>query len=917
MTGILPDANETVKIRIQTILQNAEDTHKSVEELAKLFQAVAKEAKVSLDVAASAVRDLGIYIESDITKALSLAKAFDKLAGSKNSLLAKSPAFIDRTAKEQESLLIQEKKLALENAELQVYKSQLAELEKMKAVDAARLDPALPQNRDYAIPVNGEQASLATRKIQEAEEGLTKTTRPLTQAQQELGQALEQMGKKSGQAGKGLWSLTNLARTAIGTFEAMAIFFLTQLVGNAIKKTIDSISQLEQALIKLNIAERAISASGVDITPGQLADITKSVADAYDTVSKIDAAKMVSNLAVLTKDLKLTADQYKELALAIPLVAQQAGVSIDSATEQVINGLTKSGKGWADLGITVDAEIIRQRAVSDGIVASADAYNKLTAEQKQQVEVQALINILLDNTNENLAEQENYLNTIEGQTKASSAEWEDLLATLGQISRPTLIQFLKEVTETLKNINDWLESNRDKWAQWSATLAGAASLVGSVMQAMSNPALYANPVYWKKSIEDAKMAYNDALELAQKMEELGKDTPTAPQSKEPPKVDEDLQKALEKMNNEILEAQLKLAQDMEDAAIDLGRKLEDITIEYARKRADAEIDYMSTVASINADYQNTVADIQSDQAQANAEAHADELQREAEFQEQMRQLKERFLMDLEDALHSRDARQVLRLIKQYNMDKENAEREFALQQENAQREQALRNEEFARKRADAERERKAKLDEAQRDYQEKLAKLAADEAAERTAAELAYQRKMQDLEREMQNRLEIVAANLVAEFNLTKDGLDAIVALYKKYYAEVAQIYAAMQSMMAGQANLGGGSTGGSSGKPTGGGSSGGGGGNIKPMAEGGVVFANRPTKAVFGEAGMEMATFTPLGRQGKDVNKIFSNLGGNSGNSSGAIGIEVLLSPDLEGRIVQNTLSQTANVIMKVQRSK
>ena len=39
--------------------------------------------------------------------------------------------------------------------------------------------------------------------------------------------------------------------------------------------------------------------------------------------------------------------------MAIPLVAQQAGVSIDNATEQVITGLTKSGRGWADLGITV------------------------------------------------------------------------------------------------------------------------------------------------------------------------------------------------------------------------------------------------------------------------------------------------------------------------------------------------------------------------------------------------------------------------------------------------------------------------------------------------------------------------------------------------------------------------------------
>lgn len=844
--GILPDSNDAVNIPINLYTDSAKKMQKDVESLADAIRKLARETQVSMDIAAAAFKQSGAFLNQNVTKALSLAKAQEKV------------------------------------------------------------------NQSSGIGSGSSLNSLIS-----AQSNATQSAESLAQATQKSNSAIKQIAPASQQAGKGLWSLTNLARTAIGTFEAMAIFFLTQLVGNAIKKLIESVSQLEQSLIKLTIAERAISAAGVDITPAQLSDIVKTVADAYDTVSRIDAEKMVSNLAVLTKDLGLAADQYKSLAMAIPLIAQQAGVSIDSATEQVINGLTKSGKGWADLGITVDAAIIKQRAVSDQLVESADAYNKLTAEQKQQVEVQALINILLDNTNENLKEQGNYLNTIEGQSKSASAEWEDFLATLGQISRPAIIQFLREVTETLKSLNDWLESNRGKWAEWSAVVAATSSILGSVMRANANPALYANPMYWRKALDDAKAAYNEALALNKQLEDIGRDTPTASKGNTTLENNEDLQKALEKMNNEILEAQLKLAQDMEDAAIDLGRKLEDITIEYARKRADAEIDYMNSVSDINADYQNTIADIQSEQAQANAEAHADELQREAEFQEQMRQLKERFLMDLEDALHNRDARQILRLIKQYNLDKEQAEREYALQQENAQREQALRNEEFARKRADAERERKAKLAEAQRDYQEKLAKLAADEAAERAAAELAYQRKMQDLEREMQNRLEIVAANLVAEFNLTKEGLDAIVALYKKYYAEVAAIYAAMQAMMAGQANLGGGSTGGSSGKPTGGGSSGGGGGNIKPMAEGGVVIANRPTKAIFGEAGMEVATFTPLGRQGKDVNKIFSNLGGSSGDSSGAIGIEVLLSPDLEGRIVKNTLSQTANVIMKVQRSK
>jgi hypothetical protein len=67
----------------------------------------------------------------------------------------------------------------------------------------------------------------------------------------------------------------------------------------------------------------------------------------------------------------------------------------------------------------------------------------------------------------------------------------------------------------------------------------------------------------------------------------------------------------------------------------------------------------------------------------------------------------------------------------------------------------------------------------------------------------------------------------------------------------------------------------------------------------------------------MELATFTPIGRSGSDVNKLFSSIGGGGGSGGGAINIELLLSPDLEARIVKNTLGQTANIITRTQRTK
>jgi hypothetical protein len=45
------------------------------------------------------------------------------------------------------------------------------------------------------------------------------------------------------------------------------------------------------------------------------------------------------------------------------------------------------------------------------------------------------------------------------------------------------------------------------------------------------------------------------------------------------------------------------------------------------------------------------------------------------------------------------------------------------------------------------------------------------------------------------------------------------------------------------------------------------------------------------------------------------SSIGG-SGGSGGKVGIEITLSPDLEHRITENTLSKTGDIITKVRRS-
>ena len=88
-------------------------------------------------------------------------------------------------------------------------------------------------------------------------------------------------------------------------------------------------------------------------------------------------------------------------------------------------------------------------------------------------------------------------------------------------------------------------------------------------------------------------------------------------------------------------------------------------------------------------------------------------------------------------------------------------------------------------------------------------------------------------------------------------------------------------------------------------------------MAEGGTIIARKPTVAVFGERGTEAATFTPIGRTGTDVNKVFGDVGGFGSGVGGNIKLNVSLSPDLEARIVDNSMKQVAVVIEHVRRER
>jgi hypothetical protein len=266
-------------------------------------------------------------------------------------------------------------------------------------------------------------------------------------------------------------------------------------------------------------------------------------------------------------------------------------------------------------------------------------------------------------------------------------------------------------------------------------------------------------------------------------------------------------------------------------------------------------------------------------------------------------------MDLDEALHARDARQILRLIKAYNLEKAQLLRQEAARKKDKQRE-------ISTEQSQIEQDRKQKIRDAQIDYERKKQEIALNDAREREEAQRDYDRKRADLQRHLDEKMKTLGRHLVQEYNLTLDGAKAVYMALKAYYGENGYMqqlftwYAAMKEAILNQP-VGTTPTATNQGYIVAPGTT-----TITPQtvpggfAEGGTILANRPTKILFGENGLEMARITPLGKTGKDVNKLFGSLSSGSGGIGGDLKLRIALSDGLIAEIVDTSLYNVSSVI-------
>jgi hypothetical protein len=372
---------------------------------------------------------------------------------------------------------------------------------------------------------------------------------------------------------------------------------------------------------------------------------------------------------------------------------------------------------------------------------------------------------------------------------------------------------------------------------------------------------------------------------------------------------EEQETALEEFEQNIKDMAIDIARELEQDSIDLGRKLDDLDMDYERQLEQITEDYNRAVADAN---ENAMEDI----ADANAKYRDEELKAEDDYQKKLQHLREQFLFDLEDALRERDARQILRLIRQYNLDKKNIVKE-------GDEKKLERQRQLAEELADIEKQRQRKLADLIQDADYKRQKAQGDWIQDRADAQKRFDQDQVDEEVRNKNKLQDLVDALVEQGLATKAGAQAIVDILMTYFGpggytdaiynylvariQYAAIVAATAASILGMSTAGGGGSGGT--KP---GTAGG--NQPRQFASGGAMVASRPTTAVFGEGGEpELAVFLPLSKLKNPTVSAASMVGGNNGK----IKLEVLLSPDLEARIVQQAANNVAATITRIQREK
>lgn len=719
---------------------------------------------------------------------------------------------------------------------------------------------------------------------------------------------------------------------------------IANIVGNLIQGFQDLISvgiEYERILVRLRAASQLWEKMGSPFSVEDMKGLASQVTAAFPIFSDKQALEGVANISIIARNLALTTEETNQFFKAVSAVSVLMGKDLSEAAREA--GLAISS-GYSEslqkMGFNINKAVIAQRALALGFERSQGDFS-------QEAKAQATLSLILEQTNSVYEVALEYQNSTPGKVDKATASWNNLVVTIsdrlspaiGNVAtgldtafiafnnilealKPISGEFIPDFIKRFFSLNDVVTTVLQTFVIFGAGVVSVIVTIRRVVAGDLSVITGGLNEFMETYMKAFEMIKSDVFPTKPKVEGGfggGADVPAGPV------VDS---KKLEGLQEELLE-------DMQS----FGDRANKITREFYEKQVRLQTEYEQDVRRENEDYEIDRQAIISDANNKIAEAQEDFRQKEkddeAKFQLEMKELRDKFLFDLEDALRNRDAGQVLRLIQQFKMNKEHLIDEHNL--EKKQRAENFRDElndikdQTAQKLALLAQEHNLKLQRMQEDYLQQKAVNAQEEADQMNDLKLAAQRRLEEYSREV-----------AQEMGLRQGGAQAIYDLLAQYYgpqglfdslydysynsliaktAAMAQQMQALYNQYAGTAAAMG--SGLPSTAPTSTPKSSGGGGkkglNAISMAQGGTIVASKPTPIIMGDAGLEVGTFRPLNAGKVSSSNIPNFTDGAAAGGGGNSKIELMLwlSPDIEAKIVNKSVDAFTDVVTSVRRNR
>lgn len=374
--------------------------------------------------------------------------------------------------------------------------------------------------------------------------------------------------------------------------------------------------------------------------------------------------------------------------------------------------------------------------------------------------------------------------------------------------------------------------------------------------------------------------------------------------------------AAQGMSADVTQAMNEVTQAIEDGVKDweegLAKAQQSFRDAVANILLDSQRARFDAATKLSRDLRDIDAKAGEDRLKTIRNAQVEEKRLREDFQRQLRDLETKYLFELEDAVRERDARQVLLLMRRFNLEKNAATDDFNTKQKRLREDTKFELAEIERRRQIARQQRIIA-------YQEELADIELQKRRKFEDAQRNYQNELRDLRESIKRRIELLIQGFIQEGRLTHDALLGIYNQYRtvlgpgglieglyRYFSQAVQqysagiaAYSARLTGLAGYYGMAGG------GRVISG--SGGGGAGQKMYQRGGEFIATSPTSITVGER-PERVNVTPLSG---------GMAGGFGGEGQKAkIDLTVTLDSGLEAKLVDRAMNETAEVVLTITRS-